>query len=155
MRQFVTSRKNIKHRRPLSAMLAVTALLLAGCGLIDTSQVVHYGYIDKTGNFVITPRFEIVREFSCERAVIGELADTKNYFYRWGFIDRSGNVVVKPQFKAVNSFSEGLAAVVLKDGKLGYIDKSGNFQIPAKFDSLPYETREAYETAPDSQPCLF
>jgi hypothetical protein len=151
MRHFqVTSWKNIKHCRPLSALLAAAALLFAGCGLIDTSQVVHYGYIDKTGKFVITPRFEIVREFSCERAVIGELADTKNYFYRWGFIDRSGNVVVKPQFKAVNSFSEGLAAVVLKDGKLGYIDKSGNFQIPAKFDSLPYETREAYETAPEA-----
>jgi hypothetical protein len=131
------------------ALLFAAVVPLAACGLIDTSQVAHYGYIDKSGGFVIPPHFDIAREFSEDRAVVGERIGPKvPSYYRWGFIDKSGKIVINPQFKAVNSFHEGLAAVVLQSGKMGYIDKQGRIAIPTMFDSSQYLTMDAYETAP-------
>ena len=45
--------------------------------------------------------------------------------YGYGFIDKNGKVVIEPQFDDAGYFSEGLAGVE-KDGKWGFIVKSGN-----------------------------
>jgi hypothetical protein len=42
------------------------------------------------------------------------------YFY--GYIDRAGEAVIAAQFESASEFSEGLAAVMLLNGKWGYID---------------------------------
>ncbi len=52
---------------------------------------------------------------------------------KWGFIDRSGKIVVKPEFEKVEEFSEGLA-VVLRNDKYGFIDKTGAVKIPFDLD---------------------
>ena len=61
------------------AAFSALAIPLSGCGLIDTSEVARYGYIDKTGGFVIPPRFDIAREFSEGLAVIGERINSSGF----------------------------------------------------------------------------
>jgi hypothetical protein len=54
---------------------------------------VKYGYIDKTGNFVITPQFDFASEFKAGLAKVemGRHSDSK-----LGYIDLKGNYVWKP-----------------------------------------------------------
>lgn len=63
-----------------------------------------FGFIDKTGAFVIPPQFESTLGFSEGLAAV-VLND------KWGFIDKSGLLVIQPQFDWVAEFSEGLAVV--------------------------------------------
>jgi WG containing repeat len=60
---------------------------------------------------------------------------------RSGFIDRSGNVVAEPHYRYATEFSEGLAAVVDKDGTAGYIDASGEVVIPLPKDTFGCQFR--------------
>jgi hypothetical protein len=63
-----------------------------------------YGFIDRTGKFVIPPRFYRVQKFSEGRALFVQTGKSH------GFIDSKGQVVIKPEFIDAKSFSEGLAA---------------------------------------------
>ena len=57
----------------------------------------------------------------------------KNKLY--GFKNEEGKVVVTPQYSMVFPYDScGLAPVVTKDGKLGYIDKGGEIIVPIKYD---------------------
>src|ERR1035438_10068284 len=74
----------------------------------------RWGYIDRTGQFVIDPEFEGAGDFSENLAYV-----VVKHIY--GFIDKTGTIVIEPQFDEANSFSEGLAAVEID--KIGFIDK--------------------------------
>lgn len=87
----------------------------------------RYGYIDKTGKFLIEPRFQFAGRFREGLAAV-EVAR------KWGLIDKHGNEVVSPRFEKVGELSEGLA-VLSVNGKWGYLDASGTMVIPAQFDS--------------------
>jgi hypothetical protein len=53
---------------------------------------------------------------------------------KWGFADAvSGRIVIEPRFDRAQNFSGGLA-VVIANGKYGYVDKLGKVVVPAKFD---------------------
>ncbi|MFX1481238.1 MAG: WG repeat-containing protein [Promethearchaeota archaeon] len=96
------------------------------------------GYIDTTGNWVISPQFDEVDGFQesyfsegLAKVKIGKLEKAK-----YGFINIAGNVVIDPQFTDATKFSEGLASVQLKKQKKwiwGYIDKSGKMVINPQF----------------------
>ncbi len=69
-----------------------------------------WGYINTSGEFAISPRFEsslsdYVWSFSGGLARI----KVKNKF---GFIDHSGQFVIKPQFPDALDFNDGMARVV-------------------------------------------
>src|SRR5215469_9118927 len=71
-----------------------------------------WGYIDTTGQFAISPRFETypngyVYPFSDGMAKI----EAKGLF---GFIDHSGVFAIPPQLLDAESFSDGMARVVSK-----------------------------------------
>ena len=44
---------------------------------------------------------------------------------RWGYINRSGLFVIPLQFESALPFSEGLAPIILNDGRGGYVDAQG------------------------------
>ena len=77
-----------------------------------------WGYIDRSGKFVISPRFETaaggyITSFADGFALI-EVRD------KFGFIDRTGEFAIKPQFLHAESFSDGMARVII-DGPCIYV----------------------------------
>lgn len=115
-----------------------------------------FGYIDHSGEFVISPRFAqegYVHSFSEGLAAIQTAK-------RFGYIDRSGEFVIPPAFLHGTDFHEGMARVVIEgpcvyygtgpcrdarvlpEGKLGqappckftFIDKFGSILTAERFD---------------------
>ncbi len=86
-----------------------------------------YGYMNLTGELVISYKYEWAEEF-CEGFAIVKTAKDK-----YGFIDASGNQIVACIYKEVHSFSEGMAAVKT-DAGWGYIDSSGRVVVPCRYN---------------------
>ncbi|MDD5585129.1 MAG: WG repeat-containing protein, partial [Candidatus Omnitrophica bacterium] len=94
-----------------------------------------YGYIDKTGNFVIKPQFYGAKKF------VGDVAAVKftdNYNNSWGYIDRNGAIVIGEKYYAAGPFYRGLAFVeyIKQRGEghggeihYGFIDITGTMKI--------------------------
>lgn len=101
-------------------------------------QANKWGFIDRSGRVIIQPKFDIIRNFSENRAAFKK--DSK-----LGFIDADGNVVIKPQFEEVTNFVEG-RAIFRKDRKFGVIDASGKIVIEPNIDDIYsiYEQRLAF-----------
>jgi hypothetical protein len=110
---------------------------LAAVKASGTSQWGGWGYIDRSGKWVIKPQYELADDFSEGLAQV--MVDRK-----LGFINKKGEMIIPPRFGArpvnyvwlrqfdTSRFSEGLAAVMLGD-LYGYINKKGNFVIPPQF----------------------
>ncbi|MBN1908594.1 MAG: WG repeat-containing protein [Pirellulales bacterium] len=96
----------------------------------------QYGFIDKTGSFVIAPRFDQVRGFHEGRAAvcIRTLDDTGWPLRRWGAIDKTGRLVIPAKYETLWSFEEGMAKVVDASGS-GFVDLDGKQVIPCTFKS--------------------
>ena len=95
-----------------------------------------WGYIDRTGEFVISPRFEPypnggVSSFSDDLAMI-EVSG------RYGYINRSGKFVIQPTFLQGADFQDGMARVVV-DGPCRHLGDGicDLFQILSKEEELP------------------
>ncbi len=122
-----------------------------------------WGFIDKTGKVVIEPQFnelqhEFYAEFSeglvavnFEKAKFAKSSRPEEETFKWGFVNKQGKIVIDPKFWAEIRkpplFSEGFAAVILEvknphyvhistdyGTKYGFIDKTGNIVIEAKYD---------------------
>src|SRR2546428_10768179 len=78
-----------------------------------------WGYIDKTGAWILPPRYKNVSPFHDGLAAVQQEGESLSKY-----IDHSGKTVAGP-FNAAWSFSEGLARVRLKDGSEAFIDRKG------------------------------
>jgi hypothetical protein len=78
----------------------------------------NWGFIDRMGKIVIRPQFENVIGFSDSFAIVYS-GGTPSY------IDRQGHKKIGKSFKEVTPFVHGLAAVLLDDRHVAYINKSG------------------------------
>src|SRR6185369_4053585 len=96
-----------------------------------------FGFVDRTGAYVIEPRFFVAQNFAEGLAAVRVEETTTSKF---GYINRSGNFVISPRFNQAGDFSEGLAAVETRarivgnqvvDIAWGFTDKSGQVVIPA------------------------
>jgi WG repeat protein len=85
-----------------------------------------WGYIDRTGKYIVAPTFPNALGFSEGLAAV-QLPEGK-----WGYIDKAGSFVIKPQFQSASRFSDGLACV-MRDGKYGFIDRTGKIAISPRF----------------------
>jgi hypothetical protein len=96
-------------------------------GVAATKLNGKYGYIDIKGKWVIKPQFEYTYMFSDGLAMV-----RTGKSYSW--IDRKGNTVIQPsEFQEVcRGFTEGRCAVK-RDGKWGYIDRTGKLVSEVKF----------------------
>jgi hypothetical protein len=88
------------------------------------------GFIDKAGNAVILPKYDMLRPYSGGLAVFrrGE---------KWGAIDREGREVIPPRFGALGWFGDNGLALASREGRFGdekarfgYVDRTGRFVIP-------------------------
>lgn len=77
-----------------------------------------WGFIDRAGLLTIPPRFEGVEAFSDSLAI----AYVRG---RPSYIDRSGRTKIAGPFREATPFVHGLAAVLLNDKHVAYIDHTG------------------------------
>ena len=96
----------------------------------ELQQAGLYGYINRSGQFVIAPQFFKVQDFSDGLAAV-----QKNQDGQWGFIDKSGTVVIEPAFESVEPFSEGLAGVE-KNDRWGFINRKGEVVVQPQYSSV-------------------
>ena len=126
------------------------------CSSDNDDFVCRSGFVDKTGSEAIPFTFKHAGRF-----VDGLCwAETEN---ACGFINRDGKFELTGDYKTLvldegiecgNSplcptFSEGLAWVCNKDGKFGYIDKTGKVVIPFRYEACYDDESELYY----QQPC--
>jgi len=74
-----------------------------GLGLVSENGL--FGYIDRTGAYVIKPEFKSAESFSEGRAVVGNMES--GFFY----IDHSGRQAIPGKFALASPFFKGLAHV--------------------------------------------
>jgi hypothetical protein len=94
----------------------------------------YYGYIDRTGEWVIEPRFLEAKPFSEGLAPVR----TEN---GWGYIDICGIVVTPDRYQEAGPFRHGVARFGRRfDGPIRYglLDCSGREIIPPRYDRLSY-----------------
>ena len=140
----------MKNIAKASLWLLLTGMMrfaAASCGTtkkaneISTYAVGKYGYIDKTGQIVIAPQFDLAYSFYDGLAQVE--IDGKE-----GFIDKTGKMVIKPQVEyASNKFSDGLAFVAFGEGKHGFMDKTGKIVVE-------YDYSEAVDEVFFLEPCF-
>ena len=80
--------------------------------------VPRYGFIDRDGNEVVSPKYEESRDFHDGVAAV-QTADG------WGYIDKTGKEMLVPQYAWAGDFTDGKAFVTEQNGKTWLIDKSG------------------------------
>jgi WG containing repeat len=94
-------------------------------GLAAVGHGHQFGYIDKTGQTVISFKFDNNQAF---HEGLGAVEVGK----KWGFVDTTGNFVISPQYEMAIPFRDGRAPVKL-NGKWGYIDTNGKMVIATQF----------------------
>jgi len=103
----------------------------------------QWGFIDRTGKIVISPRFARAMSFSEDRAAVNiggkwvkEPTEHGSWtVFRggaWGYCDPEGNMAIEATFEDARDFSEGLAAVRI-DGKWGHVDLIGRMVVEPRF----------------------
>jgi hypothetical protein len=115
-----------------------------------------FGYIDKTGKIVIQPQFEpnedgtldIVSDVLVQKGIssfseglAAVRIDDKDGYSKYGYINKKGEIVIEPKFDTVSSFSDGLALVLTKKQKWGYIDKTGKYIYSWDAPAIPIAIR--------------
>ncbi len=80
-------------------------LLLTGCSKDNNALLSqHWGFLDSSGNEVISSVFESAKPFSCGLAAVKEKK-------MWWYIDKSGRKILGP-FEYAESFNENIAVTI-------------------------------------------
>jgi len=105
-----------------------------------------WGYQDPVdGRVVIPPSFSFALPFNAHGTAFAVFPKSPASNGGWFLIDGRGAPLLAPFIfdNVPDEFSEGLARFV-KDGKMGFFDKSGKIVIPASYDfALPFENGAA------------
>ncbi|MCQ2606603.1 MAG: WG repeat-containing protein [Bacteroidales bacterium] len=80
--------------------------------------------IDKQGKTIL--QLQNIKELYNFKEGLAAFQDTSNLY---GFINEQGVTVIAPTFEAIYEGFSGKHAPVKRNGKWGYVDKSGNFSI--------------------------
>ena len=92
-----------------------------------------WGYIDKVGEFTITPHlvcFDVSSfYYGADLAII---RNGNNGIFKNGFINKYGMIAIQQVYDNASPFIEGYAAVE-KNGSWGFIDEKGNVVIPLEY----------------------
>jgi hypothetical protein len=116
-----------------SIIILFLLIVLASCknnkfdpNLYPVSLKDKWGYVDKSGKYVIIPQFSYADYFIDGLALV---ADENEKF---GYINEKGDWVIQATYENASNFSEDLAAVVPENNCIQYINKKGKvvFEIP-------------------------
>ncbi|MGE5416658.1 MAG: WG repeat-containing protein [Acidobacteriota bacterium] len=104
-------------------------------GLAAVKINTKWGYINSSGNILISPRFELCNRFSNGIAIV---SSTKGPYYTYGLINRSGRYLCKPRYCELVDCNNGLyAAAIMKNGNLiwGFVNSSGKVVEEVQFNN--------------------
>lgn len=73
------------------------------------SREENWGFIDRTGEWVIQPQFAMAFSFAEGRARV-RFGGFAGHDAKYGFIDRTGKLVIQAVYERANDFGDGLAA---------------------------------------------
>jgi WG containing repeat len=83
------------------------------------------GYIDHSGNFVISPQYVSTQYFSDGLAAVCVIKKKgHDSVGTWGYVDKTGKMVIPAQFESAGWFKGCLADVETED-KNAYLNRSG------------------------------
>ena len=99
-----------------------------------------WGFVDKKGKEVITPKFDFACNFTEED--FAKVALNGKY----GFIDKTGKEIIPLMYDEISDFTEGIAKVALNE-KYGVVDKTGKEIIPLMYDKIGDFTEDIAEVA--------
>lgn len=103
-------------------------------GLAAVKNDKGYGFIDRTGKFVIPAKYpDTVGDFS--EGLASAPSGRASWGGKYGFIDKAGEWRIEAVYDAVYPFREGLASVC-KDKKWGVIDHDGKMVIALQYDEI-------------------
>lgn len=109
----------------------------AGIGkdvLLPKEEYGKYGYVNRSGEFVIKPQYSFAYKFNNGVAIV-ENWDAKTGI-KFGLIDRKGNFVKELSNDILVGTDCGLI-IAGKDGRIGALDSTGkNVVIPYKFEAI-------------------
>jgi len=88
-----------------------------------------FGYMDRNGNIVIEPQFDLAYPFSEDLAVV---AIGRGKARKEAYINKTGQLINESYFETAASFREGMACVQ-QQRKHGFINAEGEFVIPPLF----------------------
>ena len=92
-----------------------------------------WGLITRAGEWVRKPEFPGIHIFDRDdRSLVRVKAEAG-----WGVIKPDGSWLIEPKFESLGQLYNGLAPARV-GGQSGFIDRTGAFVIPAKFDSVGY-----------------
>lgn len=97
-------------------------------GDYDETGIARWGMVDRSGRWVIEPRFEALTNFS-DGVALGRTPENPQTYE---VVDVQGRTVFSTE-RDLENFSEGLAIFISRDGLRGFIDKTGSVVIPAQF----------------------
>lgn len=92
-----------------------------------------YGYIDKTGKFIIKPQFSLATNFEEGIAAVA-IYDFDRKCNLWGYINLSGKLIIPYQFFEASPFVQGFAIVKTFTG-YNVINKNGKLLCKQNFSS--------------------
>lgn len=101
-------------------------------------------WIDKNGREIFPALADKPKGFGGDGKIY-PVRDNRRVIYnsqleKYGYSDAKGVIVIKPQFDRAMNFSEGMAAVMFKEGyneKWGFIDLSGKLVVAATYRLQP------------------
>ncbi len=102
---------------------------LAAYSIISDIGEELWGFIDKTGQVIITPQFAKVMGFRNGSCAV------MNQEGKWGYIDKNGKITINYQFDYAYGFEKG-RAIVLSNDNFGVINKDGRYTINPQFSAM-------------------
>ncbi|WP_321436654.1 WG repeat-containing protein [uncultured Bacteroides sp.] len=89
-----------------------------------------WGYINKSGEFIIKPQFDHAYEFNDNGLASVDING------RCGYINKFGKLVIEPQFEVAINFDSTGYAEVQQNKKRGLINMSGKFILEPKYEDV-------------------
>ena len=96
------------------------------------------GGIDKSGKFVIEPKYELVRKFS-DGVMPVKIGSLPVWGERWVYVDRAGAKAIEKEFYAADSFVDGRSFVKVGFDEWALIDKAGMELTKKRFTYDPFD----------------
>lgn len=101
-----------------------------------------YGFIDKSGSFVIEPTFadqslSSSNGFKEGLAVMGAERSDNVYPDKFGYIDKTGKWVIEPIYTEADDFKNGVAVIKTNNG-YGAINKLGEIIVEPKYNEYDF-----------------